>query len=294
MIRQFGGAAEIRGNAFICGGGFSGTTKSASTNATGTISEKPKFLAGTKDLSGTADFIYEIEPDATAASYFAILPFVQNRGEVRISGLSLQNSLQGDTAFSALLSTPPNDLLSNRENFSARGNDEFYVETGSSRNVFSANFNEISDTFLTLAAVSPLLSGMPNSATKNFSEPPNFVSTGTRNSLKIFGIAHTRKQETDRIFAMAAELSKILGEKNVFQSEDALEIFPISLSALRSRAEQFGGNFEIETYNDHRIAMSFAILGTFDLFGNGKPWISIKNPSCCAKTFPNFFEILPK
>jgi len=48
----------------------------------------------------------------------------------------------------------------------------------------------------------------------------------------------------------------------------------------------------IETYEDHRVAMSFGILGSHDLLGNGKPWLQIQNPACCGKTFPGFFETL--
>jgi 3-phosphoshikimate 1-carboxyvinyltransferase len=51
---------------------------------------------------------------------------------------------------------------------------------------------------------------------------------------------------------------------------------------------------EIETYGDHRFAMSFAILGCHDLLGNGQPWLTIKNPACCAKTFPDFFGELAR
>ena len=48
----------------------------------------------------------------------------------------------------------------------------------------------------------------------------------------------------------------------------------------------------IETYEDHRVAMSFAILGSHDAFGNGQPWLDIVDPLCCRKTFPDFFETL--
>ena len=47
-------------------------------------------------------------------------------------------------------------------------------------------------------------------------------------------------------------------------------------------------NIHIDTYNDHRIAMSFAVLGT-KLDG-----IIIDNPMCCKKTFENFFDIIEK
>ena len=115
-----------------------------------------------------------------------------------------------------------------------------------------------SDTFLTLAAIAPLLDG----------------------PTRISGIAHTRKQETDRVAGMAHELKK-LGQ-HVIETEDALEIHPRPLVA----------GTEIETYHDHRFAMSFGILGCHDLLKNGQPWLTIKDPACCAKTFPAFFDLL--
>jgi 3-phosphoshikimate 1-carboxyvinyltransferase len=59
---------------------------------------------------------------------------------------------------------------------------------------------------------------------------------------------------------------------------DTLEIFPANLNQLHGA--------EIETYNDHRMAMCFAILGL------KVPGIKIKNPACVKKTFPNFFQKL--
>ncbi len=38
--------------------------------------------------------------------------------------------------------------------------------------------------------------------------------------------------------------------------------------------------------------MSFGILGCHNLHQDGRPWLTIKDPGCCAKTFPNFFELL--
>lgn len=245
MIKQFGGAIESRGNAFTCGGAY-----------------------------GSGDFDYAIEPDATAASYFQILPFVHRSSEVCIRGLDTEG-LQGDAAFAVELSIPPHDLLSCRLQRGVSGNSDCAVSSGTATCGFDIDFNAISDTFLTLAAVAPLL------------------DTGT--PLTIRGIAHTRKQETDRVAAMANELSKIVGDENVSQSEDSLTIRPISRTALRERADAApGGKIRIATYKDHRVAMSFGILGTFDLRGDGTPWIEIENPECCGKTFPDFFEVLER
>lgn len=246
MIAQFGGGIEARGNAFACGGGF-----------------------------GAGTLNYAIEPDATAASYFLILPFLHRGSEIFVGGLDCDGGLQGDADFAFALSEPPNDLLSATQicGNGNGGNGGIRVVAGTSRRGFSVDFNAISDTFLTLAAVAPLL------------------DVGT--PLEIRGIAHTRRQETDRVAAMANELSKILGAENVSQTEDALCVRPISRERLRERADAApNGRFRIETYRDHRVAMSFGILGTFDLRGNGSPWIEIADPACCAKTFPEFFDVL--
>ena len=48
----------------------------------------------------------------------------------------------------------------------------------------------------------------------------------------------------------------------------------------------------VETYHDHRFAMSLAVLGSHDLTGDGQPWLTVRDPACCAKTFPHFFELL--
>lgn len=195
---------------------------------------------------------YAVEPDATAASYFLALPLVTG-GEMRLPGLlGPGEGLQGDTAFMKI-------LIEAGASVSATGQcTTSHFRAGTLRKGVTADFREFSDTFLTLAAISPLLEG----------------------PTRISGIAHTRKQETDRVAGMARELTR-LGQ-HVIETEDALEIHP---QPLRAGAE-------IETYGDHRFAMSFGLLGCHDLDGTGRPWLSIKNPACCAKTFPNFFELL--
>ncbi|MEC8189627.1 MAG: 3-phosphoshikimate 1-carboxyvinyltransferase, partial [Verrucomicrobiota bacterium] len=111
-------------------------------------------------------------------------------------------------------------------------------------------------------------------------------------SVRITGIEHTRGQETDRIAGMANELSK-LGQL-VKEDSDSLTIAqnPNELKARALQARQQGKLIEIETYKDHRFAMSFAILGSYDLLHDGQPWLAVKDPACCGKTFPNFFEVL--
>lgn len=200
------------------------------------------------------NFKYKIEPDATAASYFLTLPLVTG-GECEIEGIH-RNMLQGDTAYCDIIQE-----IGGEVNFTQNGVVSRSLNT---RLGGCYDFVDISDTFLSLAAVSPLLN----------------------ESLEIYGIEHTRKQETDRVSAMATELTK-LGQA-VTEKKDRLIIHP-NLNKLKKIAQN---GVYIDTYEDHRFAMSFAILGSFDLYNNGKPWLYIKDPYCCKKTFPGFFDTL--
>ena len=195
---------------------------------------------------------YAIEPDATAASYYLALPLAVG-GRLELPGLRGPCvGLQGDIQFAAVLRAVGAEIAE-----TSRGLEASYVG-GDPRRGVERDFNDFSDTFLTLAALAPLLEG----------------------PTRITGIAHTRKQETDRVAGMARELRQ-LGQE-VVEEEDTLTITPRPLRA----------GVEIETYGDHRFAMSFGILGCHDLRGDGRPWLSIRNPACCAKTFPRFFELL--
>lgn len=115
------------------------------------------------------------------------------------------------------------------------------------------DMNEISDTAQTLAAIAV------------FADSPS----------RIRGVAHMRHKETDRVSAVATELQR-LGIR-VTEHDDGLTIVP--------GQPQPG---VVETYNDHRMAMSFAVVG---LNAEG---IRIANPNCTAKTYPRFFEDFEK
>jgi len=115
------------------------------------------------------------------------------------------------------------------------------------------DMNDISDTVMTLGAVAC------------FAEGPTTI----RN------VAHIRHKETDRLAALATELRRV--GAGVDEFADGLTIHPRPLHGA-----------EIETYNDHRMAMSMALIGL------KVPGIIIKNPGCVAKTYPNFFQDLEK
>jgi len=106
------------------------------------------------------------------------------------------------------------------------------------------------------------------------SEKPN-VKPGTIAS----ELTPLRLQETERVKALRVELGKLVvaPEEHIFEAGDSLHILPCRFH---------GRSTEIETYNDHRMAMCFSILGL------KVPGVRIKNPACVKKTFPNFFQKL--
>lgn len=125
---------------------------------------------------------------------------------------------------------------------------------------------------------SPKLSGI----TIDMNEIPDMVPTlavialFAKGKTKIENVAHLRFKESDRLYALATEMRKLGAEVTEF--DDGLEIVP--------KGKYIG--VEIETYNDHRIAMSFAIAGL------KIPGIKIFNPVCVKKSFPNFWDEFEK
>ena len=108
------------------------------------------------------------------------------------------------------------------------------------------------DTAQTLAAIAP------------------FASSPTR----IRGIASARLKETDRIHATCTELARL--GVHVEEHEDGMTIYPCDEIQPAM----------IQTYNDHRMSMAFSLIGL------RIPGITIENPACVSKTFPNFFDVL--
>jgi 3-phosphoshikimate 1-carboxyvinyltransferase len=117
--------------------------------------------------------------------------------------------------------------------------------------------NAISDTVMTLAAVAP------------FADGPTVIEN----------VAHIRHKETDRIAAVAAELRR-LGVR-VDERADGLTIHPIASDEAILPAT-------VRTYDDHRMAMAFALVG-LRARGGG---VRIADPGCVSKTFPDYFARL--
>ena len=91
----------------------------------------------------------------------------------------------------------------------------------------------------------------------------------------ITGISHIQYQECDRLHAILNELTRVGISCREINDGDGIEILPGTPMPAA-----------IETYEDHRMAMAFSLLG---LRTEG---IIIKNAGCCAKTFETYFEVL--
>lgn len=90
----------------------------------------------------------------------------------------------------------------------------------------------------------------------------------------IRNIYNWRVKETDRLTAMATELRKV--GARVEEGEDFIRVQPLDLAQFQ--------HAKIETYNDHRMAMCFALVAL-----SNTP-VTILDPKCTAKTFPTFFD----
>lgn len=191
---------------------------------------------------------YDIEPDVSAACYFYAMAQILGC-KAQVYGVHL-NNLQGDLEFVKLLTEMGAKIFDEPDGIMLKG-----AENGQYEGI-EANLNSFSDQSLTLAAVSV------------FAKSPT----------KITGVAHIRLQESDRLLAISTELEK-LGIRTEM-GEGEITVFPSNLSLQEE--------VEIETYEDHRVAMAFSLIGL------RREGIVIKNPECSAKTFKDYFNILSK
>jgi 3-phosphoshikimate 1-carboxyvinyltransferase len=184
---------------------------------------------------------YEVEPDASGASYFMAAAAVTG-GRVRIPGLGA-SSPQGDLRFAGVLRDMGCRVEIASDFVEVQGPDHL-------RGV-EVDMNAFSDTMITLSAIAP------------FAEGPTTITN----------VGHTRLQESDRLSAVATELTR-LGVKTQTTSS-SIRIIPNKIKPG-----------VVRTYGDHRMAMAFAITG---LVASG---IRIRDPGCVTKTFPGYFGAL--
>ena len=202
-------------------------------------SEPGRYRIAPQSYRGRA---YDIEPDASAASYFFAAAAVTG-GMVTVEGLSA-SALQGDIHFVEALERMGCDVTWNPNSITVRGRPLCGIDI---------DMNAISDTAQTLACVAPFAAG----------------------PTRIRNVAHMRHKETDRVGAVVTELVRL--GLNVEEHPDGMTIHPGPLHPGT-----------VATYDDHRMAMSFSLLGL------RVPGIVIADPGCTSKTYPHFFDDLDR
>jgi 3-phosphoshikimate 1-carboxyvinyltransferase len=196
------------------------------------------WIVAPQEYAGTT---YDIEPDASAASY-AFAAAALCGGRVTVVGLGT-GALQGDLAFVDVLERMGATV-------ERRADSTTVVGTGTLHGV-EVDMGRISDTAQTLAVVAA------------FADGPTRVT----------GVGFIRGKETDRVGAVVAELNR-LG----IQADEEPDGFSVRPGPVRPGV--------VRTYDDHRMAMSFALAGLL------VPGIQIEDPRCVAKTFPGYWDLL--
>ena len=186
---------------------------------------------------------YQIEPDISAACYFYAAAALTG-GKALVKNVTW-DCMQGDLQFLNVLAQMGCTITETAQGIVVCG-----AEGGRLKGI-TVDMKEFSDQTMTLAAIAP------------FAEE----------DVRIENVGHIRLQESDRIHAIATELSRL--GVTCKEEKDALTIQPKMPNAGI-----------VQTYDDHRMAMAFALIG---LRVQG---IEIANPMCCRKTFEEYFDVL--
>ncbi|MCR5235223.1 MAG: 3-phosphoshikimate 1-carboxyvinyltransferase [Lachnospiraceae bacterium] len=295
MMDQFGYSYMREGNSIFVNPACT-NSKSDSTTTTNALSNPD----GQDDKNIPTDFTYKIEPDVSAACYFYAMSPICGK-TVQVKNVHL-DSMQGDIRFLKTLEdigcivcdtscnipdTKPTNDTSDRLN--PDNGLVLYPPTSGRYPGIDISMKDYSDQTMTMAVVAA------------FANSPSTI----RN------IGHIRYQESDRLNAIITELNR-LGCKCEPVSDDntdatGLHIEPpltdcadTDYCANTDHSSDTGipntqdyetnshgmHGADIETYEDHRIAMAFSLTGL------RIPGVSILNPMCCKKTFENYFEVL--
>jgi len=207
---------------------------------------------------------YQIEGDASAASYWTAIGFLHN-GKVSFENLKV--GLQ-DTGHR----TQPRIRM---QNYKSIQDDSKFSSVLPKLGKGTIDMTEMPDSAMTLTCMAPFAQGKTT----------------------ITGLSTLRIKETDRIAALERGLRKI-GVK-VRTTKDSITLSGWTQDTGHRTQPKYGLSenqlcsvscvqFPINTYNDHRMAMCFAVIGT------KIPGIVIENPDCVDKTYPNFWNDLER
>ncbi|KAG6435668.1 hypothetical protein SASPL_100543 [Salvia splendens] len=190
-----------------------------------------------------------VEGDASSASYFLAGAAVTG-GTVTVEGCGT-SSLQGDVKFAEVLEKMGAEVTWTENNVTVKGPPRDAFGRKHLRPV-DINMNKMPDVAMTLAVVAL------------FADGPTAIRD----------VASWRVKETERMIAICTELRKL--GATVEEGPDYCVITPPEKLNVT----------EIDTYDDHRMAMAFSLAACAEV-----P-VTIKDPGCTRKTFPNYFDVL--
>jgi 3-phosphoshikimate 1-carboxyvinyltransferase len=185
---------------------------------------------------------YQIEGDASSASYFWAAAAITG-GKVTVKNIPAK-SLQGDVAFVDILSSMGCIVRREPTGITIQGPPHGKLKA------IKVDMGQWPDIVPTLAVISAF----------------------ARGTTIINNVAHLRIKETDRLKALAQELSKV-----------GVTVKELKEGLIIEGNSDIHGSL-IDTYQDHRIAMAFAVMGL------KVPDIKIKDPDCVQKSFPSFWQ----
>lgn len=207
---------------------------------------------------GLTGFQLDIEPDASGATYWWAAGALLPSASIRVEGFSsTTDSLQGDAQFPALLEQMGCTLISSSNGH----NNTLTVKGTPSLHPIMCDMRDMPDAVMSLATVASFAPG----------------------TTIVKGVKTLRVKECDRIEAMKTELAKlgVTIADNLNGDEDVLSITPPEGGIDCTDAAQ---PVSFDTYDDHRMAMSLSLLAL------RRPNITINDPACVAKTYPNYWQ----
>ncbi|KAI3719228.1 hypothetical protein L6452_20123 [Arctium lappa] len=192
-----------------------------------------------------------VEGDASSASYFLAGAAITG-GTITVEGCGT-TSLQGDVKFAEVLGQMGAEVTWTENSVTVKGPPRNSFGRKHLRPV-DVNMNKMPDVAMTLAVVALYADGPTT----------------------IRDVASWRVKETERMIAICTELRKL--GATVEEGPDYCVITPPEKLNVT----------EIDTYDDHRMAMAFSLAACTDV-----P-VTIKDPGCTRKTFPDYFEVLQR
>ena len=229
--------------------------------------DRPRALTVSRQTGSAALFVggmMEVEPDASGASYFLAAGALRADGPVMVEGLRSEEglSLQGDSQFVRVLTAAG----------AAWRQEAGGVVVGGGTGVlrpFDFDFAGMPDTVMTAAMMAAFASPIPQN--------PDAVS-------RFANVQTLRVKETDRVAALSIELGKVGVQVTVQGEADGSETMLITPPRGGVNCAHHVPDVVFETYHDHRMAMSLALVGL------RRPNVVIDDPACVGKTYPSYWE----